>query len=74
MDGRLEEISDNNDLNPLHISVFKDHLKVVETLLLSGAKVNVADHFGLTPLHLSAMTGNMEVSNYVPVRILNVLS
>lgn len=42
----------------LHLAVYRDDLKTVESLLKSGAKVDVANHFGITPLALACTNGN----------------
>lgn len=46
-----------NGTTPLCEAVSLNHVRVVEALLESGAKVNKADQFGLTPLHKAAFHG-----------------
>lgn len=40
---------------------YKENLKIVETLIKAGAKVNVEDEDGFTPLHYAAHSGSLEI-------------
>ena len=45
----------------LHWAVYFDHAELVDLLLSSGAKTNVANDLRITPLHLAAVNGNAAV-------------
>ena len=55
------DIKANDKNTPLALSVFEDHLEVVNILLELGANVNNADHESDTPLHYAVANGNLEM-------------
>ena len=55
------DIQADDKNTPLSLSVFNEHLEVVNVLLELGADVNNADHENDTPLHYAVANGNLEM-------------
>ena len=55
------DIQADDKNTPLSLSVFYEHLEVVNVLLELGANVNNADHESDTPLHYAVANGNLEM-------------
>nr|CAI5860619.1 unnamed protein product [Callosobruchus analis] len=54
---------DDHGFSPLHWAAMKGHNKIVEMLLLRGARVNATNRGDDTPLHLAAAHGHREIVN-----------
>ncbi|KAJ8937888.1 hypothetical protein NQ318_021711 [Aromia moschata] len=52
---------DDHGFSPLHWAAMKGHNKIVEMLLLRGARVNATNRGDDTPLHLAAAHGHREI-------------
>lgn len=59
--------SDDHGFSPLHWAAMKGYNKIVEMLLLRGARVNATNRGDDTPLHVSAAHGHKEIVNMVGV-------
>src|SRR2546423_10045727 len=49
--------TESNGTTPLHWAVHLEHASLVNLLIESGAKVRVANRYGMTPLALAASSG-----------------
>ncbi|CAH2004534.1 unnamed protein product [Acanthoscelides obtectus] len=56
-------LGDDHGFSPLHWAAMKGHNKIVEMLLLRGARVNATNRGDDTPLHLAAAHGHREILN-----------
>ncbi|XP_023030339.1 integrin linked kinase [Leptinotarsa decemlineata] len=54
---------DDHGFSPLHWAAMKGHNKIVEMLLLRGARVSATNMGDDTPLHLAAAHGHREIVN-----------
>ncbi|KAJ9580417.1 hypothetical protein L9F63_003941 [Diploptera punctata] len=54
---------DDHGFSPLHWSAKKGHLKLVDLLILRGARINATNRGDDTPLHLAAAHGHREIVN-----------
>lgn len=50
---------------PLHLAARGGHISLVESLLLAGADVNVADEESVTPLHLACSMGRLSTVTHL---------
>lgn len=57
----LYAFRDDHGFSPLHWAAKRGHAKIVEMLLLRGARVNVTNRGDDTPLHLAAAHGHREI-------------
>uniref|UniRef100_A0A6P7GRD2 Integrin-linked protein kinase-like n=1 Tax=Diabrotica virgifera virgifera TaxID=50390 RepID=A0A6P7GRD2_DIAVI len=55
--------SDDHGFSPLHWAAMKGYNKIVEMLLLRGARVNATNRGDDTPLHMAAAHGHREIVN-----------
>lgn len=56
---------DDHGFSPLHWAAMKGQNKIVEMLLLRGARVNATNRGDDTPLHLAAAHGHREIVHMV---------
>lgn len=52
---------DDHGFSPLHWASMKGHTKIVEMLLMRGARVNATNRGDDTPLHLAAANGHRDI-------------
>uniref|UniRef100_A0A670Z995 Ankyrin 1 n=1 Tax=Pseudonaja textilis TaxID=8673 RepID=A0A670Z995_PSETE len=50
-----------NGFTPLHIACKKNHIRVMELLLKTGASIDAVTESGLTPLHVASFMGNLSI-------------
>ncbi|NXJ84813.1 ANK1 protein, partial [Trogon melanurus] len=50
-----------NGFTPLHIACKKNHIRVMELLLKTGASIDAVTESGLTPLHVAAFMGHLPI-------------
>jgi len=59
--GQFLDTKDENGLAAIHYASDRNHPRVIEILLNSGANVNLQDSEGQTAAHYASIIGNMEV-------------
>ncbi|EHB16997.1 Ankyrin-1, partial [Heterocephalus glaber] len=50
-----------NGFTPLHIACKKNHIRVMELLLKTGASIEAVTESGLTPLHVASFMGHLPI-------------
>ncbi|XP_015332578.2 ankyrin-1-like, partial [Marmota marmota marmota] len=50
-----------NGFTPLHIACKKNHIRVMELLLKTGASIDAVTESGLTPLHVASFMGHLPI-------------
>ncbi|XP_058451590.1 putative ankyrin repeat protein RF_0381 isoform X2 [Malaya genurostris] len=61
----LVNVSNNENITPLHVAVELKNLQMVELLVINGALVNAKDYAGETPLHSAVGFGSVEILIYL---------
>jgi ankyrin repeat protein len=60
--GALCDVSDGNDVSPVHVACDRGHADIVQLLCDSGAEVNKRTRDSLCPLHLACRCGLTSLS------------
>ncbi len=56
----------NQDLEtPIYKATYKNHMEVVQVLLVAGAEVNIKNKYTQTPIYCAALYGNGEIVMYL---------
>jgi len=61
-------IRDDHGFSPLHWSSKEGHTKIVDLLILRGARINATNRGDDTPLHLAAAHGHWDVVHMVSMK------
>lgn len=59
------DFRDDHGFSPLHWAAMKGHLKIVDMLVIRGARINATNRGDDTPLHLAAAHGHSDIVTLV---------
>jgi ankyrin repeat protein len=76
-DSSLVNITDNNEMTPLHFAVIAESIETVSYLIDKGANINAVNNIKETPLHIAAKKGKSKITeillkNGADVTVINV--
>lgn len=68
----LEILREVCGITELHLNVYKNDIKALESLLSKGINVNSKNMCGLTPLHIAVITENKDVAELLLLHGANI--